>query len=350
MVFCLQAFIYIHFWLQDGIKPYFRGMKWMFGLIFTAFLFTSCDNELVVTDQWKDIPVVWGFLSKSDTAHYIRVEKAFLDPTTSANTIARIPDSLYYDNAVVTLKRITSGQVYTLTRVDGTAEGYPRADGVFAEVPNYLYKIKANQINLMVGEEYEFSLQRNDQTDPVTAKTIILPSPVLRNPPVGSLLSFKQNVDFYFNWNPIEDAGVFDLQMRFNYYERSPETGNINVLKSIQWTVAQGLVEREYYMDGAEFYNSINANIEEDPLATRLFESVDIIVWCGGKELEEYITILGANDGITSTQDIPLYTNLSEGRGIFTSRNVSDNMDFGLTNASLDSLKNGSITGDLNFE
>ena len=52
-------------------------MKWMFGLIFTGFLFTACDNELVVTDKWKDIPIVWAFLSKSDTAVYIRVEKDF---------------------------------------------------------------------------------------------------------------------------------------------------------------------------------------------------------------------------------------------------------------------------------
>ena len=92
-------------------------MKWILGLICIGFLFTACDNTLVVTDKWKDIPIVWGFLSKSDTAHYIRVEKAFLDPNTSAYTIARIPDSLYYENAVVTLKRIASGQVFTLTRV-----------------------------------------------------------------------------------------------------------------------------------------------------------------------------------------------------------------------------------------
>jgi hypothetical protein len=325
-------------------------MKWIFGLIITGFLFSACDNELVVTDKWKDIPVVWGFLSKSDTAHYIRVEKAFLDPTTSANVIARIPDSLYYENAVVTLRRIASDQVFTLTRVDGTQEGYPRKSGEFAEVPNYLYKIKANQINLVVGDEYEFSLQRNGQTDPVTATTIILPPPVLRNPPVGSLLSFKPNVTFLFMWNEIKDAGVFDVQMRFNYMEKSPETNNIYEPRSIKWTVAQGLEEREYKMDGAQFYNSIAAYIEEDPDATRLFESVDIIIWCGGKELEEYITILGANQGITSTQDIPEYSNLSEGRGIFTSRNFSDNMDFGLTNQSLDSLRNGSVTGDLNFQ
>ena len=115
-------------------------MKWIFGLIVISCLITACDNELVVVDKWKDIPVVWGLLSKSDTAHYIRVEKAFLDPTTSAYDIARIPDSLYYDEAVVTLKRVNTGQVFTLERVDGDLEGYPREGGVFAEVPNYLYE------------------------------------------------------------------------------------------------------------------------------------------------------------------------------------------------------------------
>ncbi len=325
-------------------------MKWFFGLILAGFLFTSCDNELVVTENWKDIPVVWGFVSKSDTAHYIRVEKAFLDPTTSPDIIARIPDSLYYDNATVSLKRIASGQVFPLTRVDGNLEGYPRESGEFAEAPNYLYKIKANLIAVVAGDEYEFILQRNDHTAPVTAKTIILPAAVLRNPSAGSLLSFKQNIDFLYKWNPMEDAGIFDIQMRFNYSEKSPATGNIYEPKSVKWDVVQGLQEYEYKMDGAQFYNSVAANIEEDPAATRIFGSIDILVWCGGKELLNYITILGANTGITSTQDIPLYTNLSEGRGIFTSRNVSDNLGFGLTNQSLDSLKNGSITGNLNFQ
>src|SRR5688572_27152203 len=137
-------------------------MKWIFGLLTLSVILYSCDNELVVTDEWKDIPVVWGLLNASDTAHYIRVEKAFLDPTTSAFDIAQIPDSLYYDNASVSLRRISSGQVFPLQRVNGDLEGYPREEGIFAETPNYLYKIKANSINLMPGELYEFILERGE--------------------------------------------------------------------------------------------------------------------------------------------------------------------------------------------
>lgn len=325
-------------------------MKWMFGLILGVVLFTSCDNELVVVDNWKDIPIVWGFLSKSDTAHYIRVEKAFLDPTTSAFTIAQIPDSLYYENATVTLRRIATNQTFTLTRVDGNLEGYPLEEGVFADAPNYLYKVKANQINLVAGEKYEFSLVRNEIVNPVTAETIILPAPVLRVPSSGTLLSFRQGVNFTFSWNDIPDAGLFDLHMRFNYTERSPTTGNVYIPQTIEWTVAQGLIESNYKMDGAEFYNSLNAYIADDPQATRQIGTVDIIVWCGGKEIEEYINVTLANTGITSTQDIPEYTNLSEGKGLFSSRNVSYNNGFGLTNTTQDSIRNGSITEHLNFQ
>lgn len=325
-------------------------MKWIFGLFSLAVLFTSCDNELVVTDQWKDIPVVWGLVSKSDSAVYIRVEKAFLDPTTSALDIARIPDSLYYEEAVVQMKRISSGQVYTLHRVDGDLEGYPRDSGIFAESPNYLYKIKANEIALAIGEKYQLIIQRNDHSPLVTAETIILPKPVLRVPNPGSDCNFRPNQLFTFSWNPIEDAGIFDLHVIFHYDERSPETGNTRQHKSFDWVVIRNLEEREHKVDGVEFYNAVAANIEEDINATRYFDSLDIQVWCAGKELQEFIKIMQANSGITSTQDIPSYTNLSEGIGIFTSRNLGIYPGFGLTQASLDSLSDGSITGHLNFE
>ncbi len=331
-------------------KPYLRRMKWILGFLALGVLFCACDNELVVTDEWKDIPVVWGLLNKSDTAHYIRVEKAFLDPTTSALDIARIPDSLYYENATVSLKRVNNGQVFILQRVNGDIEGYPREGGIFAETPNYLYKIKANIINLVVGEAYQFILDRGDGSELVTAQTIILPKPVLRNPNIGSLLSFKRNSLFTFLWNEMPDAGIFDLKLRFHYRERSPETGNVYVPKQIEWTVARNLSDREFKMDGIDFYNAIKAAIEEDFEATRLFDSLDIIVWAGGKELAEFIKLTQANTGITSTQDIPEYTNLSEGIGIFSSRNVSYNTGFELTSQTLDSLRNSSITNPLNFQ
>ena len=328
-------------------------MKFIYGILLLTVMLTSCDNELVVTDEWKDIPVVWGLLNQSDTAHYIRVEKAFLDPTTSALDIARIPDSLYYDDAVVSLKRINNDQVFVLQRVNGDLEGYPREGGIFAETPNYLYKIKANVIALVIGESYQFILDRGDGTAPITAETVILGKPVLRNPSAGLNLAFKRNTLFTFMWNEMPDAGIFEIKMRFHYSERSPETGNVFVPKFFEWTVVKNLTVREYKMDGLDFYNTIKSNIDESIDATRRFESIDIIVWAGGKELAEFIKITNANTGITSTQDIPEYSNIEpegSGIGIFSSRNYSENTGFGLNTQTLDSLKEGSITRLLNFQ
>ena len=82
------------FWPESvgtGRKAYFRAMKWMPLAVLAAFLLTACSNDLEVAAPWKDIPVVWGMISRSDTAHYVRVEKAFLDPAVPAGTIAISP-------------------------------------------------------------------------------------------------------------------------------------------------------------------------------------------------------------------------------------------------------------------
>ncbi len=328
---------------------YLRAMKWILGLLLFISLLSACSNELIVTDKWKDISIVWGILSKSDTAHYIRVEKAFLDPNTSAHDIARIPDSLYYDDAVVTLKRVNSGQVFTLERINGDLEGYPRETGDFAEIPNYLYKIKANVINLVVGEKYEFSLQKSDQSAPVVAQTIILAKPTLRTPSPGSSLPFKSGSNYKFDWTDVTDAGIYDLKLQFNYVE-SDSTGNPFVPKTFEWNIESGIDVSDFTINGADFFSAVKANVEEDFDAKRIFKDIDIDVWCGGKELKDFLKIANANSGLTSTQDVPVYTNLSDGLGIFTSRNVSYNNGFSLTPQALDSLKNGSITGNLNFK
>ena len=78
---------------------------------------------------------------------------------------------------------------------------------------------------------------------------------------------------------------------------------------------------------------------------------IDVIVNAGGEELYTFRSILSANTGITGVGgDLPSYTNLSEGAGIFTSSNAHTLRDFDLHPESLDSLQNGSITGDLNFQ
>ena len=82
----------------------------------------------------------------------------------------------------------------------------------------------------------------------------------------------------------------------------------------------------------------------------RIFINIDMQVVAGGEELEKYINVALANSGITGSQELPSFSNLSEGQGIFSTRSVLDFKNFSLSLETRDSLKNGSITGHLNFQ
>lgn len=325
-------------------------MKWILGAFLALCTLVSCNNDLVVVDNWKDIPVTWALLNPSDTAHYIKVEKAFLDPNQSALEIARIPDSLYYSNLAVSLKRINTGEIFNMERVDGADEGYPRKDGIFAEIPNYLYKIKASDINLVPKDKYELILDRGGDLDLVKANTFIMAEPKLRNRSDGKVLAFRRNSTFTLSWDAVENAGLYEVHMKMNYREKSESTGNVYTQKSFEWVLGRNITGLRHEMDGIAFFQAVNTNVPHDPTATRIFESIDIILWVAGKELQEFIRITEANTGLTSTQDVPSYTNMSEGLGIFSSRNLTTEKDFTLSQFALDSLKGSVITKHLNFQ
>ncbi|MBK8555265.1 MAG: hypothetical protein IPL65_05590 [Lewinellaceae bacterium] len=68
---------------------------WILAPVF-GLLLSTCSNDFEITAPWKSYPVVYAFLSAQDTAHYVRIEKAFLSPDKSALAVAQIADSLYY--------------------------------------------------------------------------------------------------------------------------------------------------------------------------------------------------------------------------------------------------------------
>ncbi len=332
-------------------------MKKLLG-IFTILLFlTSCSNEFDLVTEWKDIPVVFGMISQQDTAHYIRIEKAYLDPEKSALDIARIPDSLYYENISVQLERPDRGKVHSLQRVDGNTEGYQREEGVFADSPNYLYKLKLfGEERLEGGETIRLKINRGDDKELVTAETIVLEELELTSGrPPDKLAWDTYSADIDFEWRPKEFAQLFDAILYFNYEESIPGDPSTFEPKNLEWFIAKGQFKEEgarmkEEVSGESFFRYLQANLENNADVRRRFKSIDFLVIGGGQELKEYIRIGLANTGITSSQVIPTYSNLSEGFGIFTSRNfiIKEGMD--LSSNAQDTLQDGIYTRHLNFE
>jgi hypothetical protein len=331
----------------------------LFTLALGAILLgTACETDFQLEGDWKDIPIVYAYLSSQDTAYYVRVERAFLEPGGNAVEIAQIPDSIYYaeNDVVVKLERLSNGETATLQRVDGRDEGYPRESGDFASEPNYLYKLKTSEFNLPQGADFRLIIEREGE-DPATATTTMLREVEVSRLPAADFFEFgdfSQQANFGFRASG-EAARVFDIRLIFSYRETDPDNPSEYLDKQATWVLANDILRDESVSSQSisvpkeAFYNFLVSEIEPLTTGNRRFDKINIEVAAAGAEIESYLRIADANIGITSAQTVPVYTNVENGRGIVSSRYFATSGDFGLSGRSRDSLYNGRVTRDLRF-
>jgi hypothetical protein len=341
-------------------KPNFAAMRKIFVLLLVScgvLTLQNCSNEFELTENWKDITIVYGLLDASQSAQYIRIEKAFLDESTSALIIAQESDSLFYNDIVVELQEIplsggSGGSSFILDRVDANLEGFQKDDGVFANSPNYVYKFDGD---LKASARYRLVISKAEG-DEITTETRIISDFGITFPTTDFRLRFESDRPQTFRWNDDANAAFYDLEMRIHIKEVSLnsdttfKTLNWSIAKNIQGDAGQfGLVTYELE-NGAEFYRFLQQNLDVVAGTQRTLVGIDIAVYAGGDELLKYIEAGQANSGITSAETLPLYSNISgDGLGLFSTRFTEVEAGY-LWNAALeDTLKDGPYTNQLGF-
>ncbi len=342
-------------------------MKRLLILLPLLALLAGCSNDFEVTAPWKEIPVVYAILSAKDTAQYVRIEKAFLDPQTNALEIAQIADSLYYpaDAITVYLERTSNNTRVQLTRVDGSLEGFPRKVGIFATQPNWLYKIKtpAGQ-GLALGEKYRLVIKRADGKPDITAETTIpgdfrftVPNQQ-QSPP---LLNFFNDQTTSIRWQTDVNAVYFNAYLTIRYREEAPN-GTTLARRTLVWpafvnkrrndnVVNGNLYGGQAEINGNDFFrflaDSIPAVTNNDRF--RYFEFAELTLEGGGREIAEYLSTASVAGGITSAETLPTYTNISEGFGIFTGKNETTLQNIKIEGKTVDAMNDNALTVGLNF-
>jgi len=304
-------------------------MNWkvlVFSLFAAIIGFSSCENDFdLIAPGARVAPVVYGIVDITDTAHYLRIEKIFVDEEISPLTLAQDPDNLYFDN--LDAKIVKGGTSYSLTRVDGNLEGILRDEGIFSDSPNYLYKLKLSGADrFQPGQQVNLELRTSELDTMVTATTNLLGESQITKPNLMFGAGFDPEKDFNFNWqDTYKNSFAYDIEMTVNYEEK---VGTADFeSKSFVWEVVNGYTpdfdpdnpSRRYNGDGFSFYQSFVDNIPEATNEIRRIVDFDLEIKAVGEEFYEYILIGQVNTGITSAQIIPTYSNLSEGRGIFSS-------------------------------
>ena len=330
----------------------------LFFTILVSVFVLSCSNDFELTENWKDIPVVYGLLDQSDSVQYIRVEKAFLDESTSALILAQNPDSIFYQDISVELQETPIGgagvgAVYLLDRVDANLEGYAKEDGIFASSPNYVYKLDEP---LKENALYRLIINNNATDETVTATTRIAEDFELFSPLEGSTLRMEPGSRLTFQWRTQPNSSFFDIALRIHYAEAPFNDPTNRTFKSIDWRVATRVkpsTSTDLVLVRTEtknFYTFMQASLDVDPNIVRTFINADVVVNAGGEDLLKYIEIGLANSGITGSETLPTYTNLSEGFGIFSTRYTKIVPAYNFSADAKDSLKAGQYTRELNFQ
>lgn len=329
-------------------------MKKLLLFFATILILNACSNEFDLTEDWKDITVVYGLLDQSQSVQYIRVEKAFLDPKTSAITIAQVADSLYYDNIKVELQAFqpngSGGTVHQLQRVNAVDEGFTRAEGTFATAPNYLYKLTAP-----LDEEltYRLVVTKNDGSE-ITAETEICEDFELTRPiDISTTLQFKSGSGTSLRWNGKSNAKFFNLKLLIHIKEAPANNPTNFQTKTLVWEIPDYVTPNENglaqsVIQGENFYEFIASKLETGYV--RELEGISIKVGAGAEDLLKYLEIGQVNAGITGADVIPIYTNLSgDSYGVFSSRYYKTFGSYGVNAVTEDSLSNGYRTNDLGF-
>lgn len=324
-------------------------MKKIFFVPLVMLLLWSCDNEIDLNEEWKEIPVVYAIFNPVDTAQYVRLEKAFLDPNISALEVAQIPDSIYFKDAQVFVKDFKTQKDYQFTLVDASKDGFPRDSGIFATTPNYLYKSK--EFHPVPSEQYLFYALKSNNNDTLTSAVfrIVDDLNLIRPHDNNYIINLRYINNFNILWEGGDEKGYYDVNIYFNYKEKNENNGGDWEYKTLKWKAGSKITETSYRIEGVRFYTFLRDHLTADPAIKRKFLYFDVEVISIGRELKEYIDILHAGSGITTSLQLPNYTNLSNGYGVVSSVNSVKLAGLLAGQLMRDSLRWGIYTKELNF-
>lgn len=321
-----------------------------------AIAFNNCSNDFELTENWENITIVYGLLDDSDTAQYIRIEKAFLDPNTNALVLAQEADSIFYDDLEVELQEIPqnggSGDFFSLERVDANLEGYPKDDGTFASSPNYVYKFGGN---LRMDSRYRLKITRPDGEE-VVAETGIAGNFDIISPNENSSLQILPERSLSFVWQHDQaNSAFYDLILRLHYTEAPASNPADSIATFIDWTIVSNVVPgnetslTHRLEDGVDFFRFLQNNLEVANVV-RNVKYADFIVRAGGNDLYEYINAGQASSGVTSAEVFPSYSNVNNGIGLFSTRFTNVVPFIEVRASTLEELREGIYTSDLGFQ
>jgi hypothetical protein len=281
---------------------------------------------------------------------FVRLEKAFISKNTSAIELAKNADSIYYKNADVRLIRNRNGVLTEkqLEKVSGETIGYPREDGIFATSPNILYRIAKTDLELKPGDVVKL-LINTGEGETITSETTIIDKTNSSSPSPGREFDFSATQSTQVKWSPLMLNGgvIYTSEFILNITEVK---AGVATVKNLKFRLITNTDDESYRIPVNGFYTFLANSLEKDKDVKRFFNYIDYYLYTGDKNFADFNLVSQANNGITSSGEFPIFTNLSKGYGVFGSKSITSILGIGVTSKTIEELRNNSLTKDLNFQ
>ena len=315
-------------------------------------LLFSCETDFDVNANWKDVTIVYGLIDPNNEDQLIKINKAYLGQG-DAIQMASISDSTNYDpsNLIVKIHRVRE-QVFntydTLSTVVLTDTVLDKDDGLFSTDDNIIYTFKKPSSFYNTNSIYVLEILNLSSGQKVTSETEIINSfsfeslnPSfewgLYNGELADSLRFRtKNIE----WQNSKNGVIYQLDILINYLE----SGIVNSLSWSQPIVEYSSGNMSLKIKGDQFFQFLENNLDNN--TTKQFLNLDLVMTIGAQDLKTYIDVNQPFSGIV--QERPVFSNIHNGVGLFSSRYTYDDIKgIELTNSTLNYMINDL---DLGFE
>lgn len=321
-------------------------------LLIIPFIHNSCRNDLDLLTDYEEKLVCYGILCPDDTAHYVRVSKVFLGEG-NALLFAQNEDSIQLNpqDLEVRITRILNGNEmsYWILQPDTSI---PREEGVFLWPHQTIYRGVFPV--LTDGSTYRLTATNLRTGYQVNSETDVVRELVHTNPNVLSFLNFENtgSIGFYFQ-TPVHGK-QYQLALRFYYDEQFIyDTTQIST-RYVDWVIGTtesisdaGSENMSIAVARTNFINMLANNVEINPLVRRVSKKIDLIYTSASDDMVTYMKVQIANN--SSAADLPQFTNIENGLGLFTTRNRTYVPGFHLDQDTQYELVTSELLQDLNF-
>lgn len=343
--------------------------KAVIAIIAVAFL--SCSTELDINGNKKEVMIVYGILDASTKTQYIKINRAFLGEG-NALEYAQIPDSTLYPYLLnVTLDVLNSnGQSVLSAPLAADTVNIWKDGGVFFSGYQTYYRFDFKDyvntlatINTFTHDTTWLKSEltyRLTITDPVTGNIYESEAPgistfYLEKPsPSATTISFSTEGTKNVEFNSVANGKLYEIKYLFHYYEVYDSNPGDTIEKVNEWTL--GSVTSVATLGGEnlnipysnwDFFYLLGQRLEARDDVTRFPGYVYISCTVGAEDLNTYIDVNQPSNSII--QERPSFSNITNGIGLFSSKFIYTK-SFRLHDNTVELLKTGQYTSDLNFE